>query len=69
MKHFSSIIIWSAFSATIFVYFSVAAKIISMSEDSIVSNIVKGLEIPEQSIYLLVFGIIALITGSVIKSR
>ena len=68
MKNLSGITFWSIVFATIFV-FSVAAKIISMSEDSIVSNIVKGLEIPEQSIYLLVFGIIALITGSVIKSR
>jgi len=68
MKNFSGIVFWSIVFAIIFV-FSVVAKCIFMPEDSIVNFAVKGLGMPEQTIYLFVIGLIALLAGSILKSR
>ena len=68
MKEFSSIIFWSVVFALILVC-SVAAKYVSIPADSIVSNIVRGSEVPKEAIYLLLIGSIALIAGFIHRLR
>ena len=67
MEEFESIIFWSIVFALILVG-SVAARYISIPADAFVSNIVKGLEVPEEAIYLIVIGSIVLIVGFIHRS-
>jgi hypothetical protein len=66
MKQFSVIITWSAVFALILVS-SVAAKYISIPPDSIVNNIIEGLEPSKEYMYLLFFGLISVLIASYIR--
>lgn len=66
MKHFSIIIIWSAVFALILVS-SVAARYISIPPDSVVDNIIKGLEPSKEYVYLIFFGLISFLIASYIR--
>ena len=66
MKHFSIIMIWSVVFALILVS-SVAARYISIPPDSIVDNIIKGLEPSKEYVYLIFFGIISFLIASYIR--
>lgn len=68
MKEFSSVIFWSIVFALILVS-SVAAKYVSIPADSIVGDIVRGSKMPNEAIYLIFIGSIALIVGVVHRSR
>lgn len=68
MEEFDSIVFWSIVFVLILLG-SVAAKYISIPAESIVSNLVRASEIPEEAIYLLFIGSIALIVGVVYRSR
>mgnify|MGYP003573377131 CR=1 FL=1 len=66
MKHFSIIMIWSVVFALILVS-SVAARYISIPPDSIVDNIIKGLEPSKEYVYLIFFGLISFLIASYIR--
>jgi hypothetical protein len=66
MKQFSIIITWSAVFALILVS-SVAAKYISIPPDSIVDNIIEGLEPSKEYLYLLFFSLISILIASYIR--
>jgi len=66
MKHFSIIIFWSVVFALILVS-SVAARYISIPPDSIMDNIIKGLEPSKEYVYLIVFGLISVLLASYIR--
>lgn len=66
MKHFSIVIFWSVVFALILVS-SVAARYISIPPDSIVDNIIKGLEPSKEYVYLIIFGLISVLIASYIR--
>lgn len=68
MEEFDSIVFWSVVFALILVG-SVAAKYVFIPAEAIVINFVRASEIPEEAIYLLFIGSIALIVGVVHRSR
>ena len=68
MKHFSSIIIWSAVFALIMVS-SVAARYVSVPAESIVDNFIKTMEPSKEFMYLAFAGLISCLIGTLIRPR
>ena len=68
MKHFSSIIFWSAVFALIMVS-SVAARYVSTPAESIVENFIKTIEPSKEFMYMAFAGLISCLIGTLIRPR